>query len=57
VDSIAARDRQDSARKASPLVIPSDAVVIDSSEMTLDEVVVAALGSLADLGLSRARGV
>ena len=57
VDSIAARDRQDSARKASPLVIPLDAVVIDSSEMTLDEVVVAALGSLADLGLSRARGV
>jgi cytidylate kinase len=57
VDSIAARDRQDSARKTSPLVIPLDAVVIDSSEMTLDAVVAAALGSLADLGLARARGV
>ena len=57
VDSIAARDRQDSARKASPLVIPLDAVVIDSSEMTLDAVVAAALGSLADLGLAGARGV
>jgi cytidylate kinase len=57
VDSIAARDRQDSARKASPLVIPLDAVVIDSSEMTLDAVVAAALASLADLGLAGARGV
>jgi cytidylate kinase len=57
VDSIAARDRQDSARKASPLLIPRDAVVIDSSEMTLDSVVATALGCLADKGLAVARGV
>jgi cytidylate kinase len=55
VDSIAARDRQDSARKASPLVIPRDAVVIDSSEMTLEEVVVASLGCLAAKGLVAAQ--
>jgi cytidylate kinase len=38
-DSIAKRDRIDSSRKASPLVIPEDAVVVDSSEMGVDEVV------------------
>ncbi|MCB1203163.1 MAG: (d)CMP kinase [Verrucomicrobiae bacterium] len=39
VDSIAQRDRIDSSRKASPLVIPDDAMVIDSSELGIDEVV------------------
>lgn len=38
-DSIAARDKTDSNRKASPLVIPEDAIVVDSSEMTVEEVV------------------
>jgi cytidylate kinase len=38
-DSIAKRDKIDSSRKASPLVIPEDAVVVDSSEMGVDEVV------------------
>lgn len=38
-DSIASRDRIDSSRKASPLVIPDDAVVVDSSELGIDEVV------------------
>lgn len=38
-DSIAQRDRIDSNRKASPLVIPDDAVVVDSSEMGIDAVV------------------
>jgi cytidylate kinase len=57
VDSVAVRDRQDSARKASPLVIPQDAVVIDSSEMTLDEVVAASLGCLAEKGLVVAQGI
>jgi len=38
-DSVAERDRIDSSRKASPLVIPSDAVVVDSSDLTVEEVV------------------
>lgn len=38
-DSIAARDKIDSSRKASPLVIPDDAQVVDSSELGIDEVV------------------
>lgn len=38
-DSIARRDRIDSSRKASPLVIPEDALVIDSSDLSAEEVV------------------
>lgn len=38
-DSIARRDRIDSSRKASPLVIPDDAVVVDSSDLGVAEVV------------------
>jgi cytidylate kinase len=38
-DSIAARDKMDSSRKASPLVIPKDATVVDSSHLTVEEVV------------------
>ncbi len=38
-DSIADRDKKDSSRKASPLVIPKDATVVDSSDLTADEVV------------------
>ena len=38
-DSIAARDKMDSSRKASPLVIPKDATVVDSSHLTIEEVV------------------
>jgi len=38
-DFLAERDRADSTRKSSPLVIPGDACVIDSSELTVDEVV------------------
>ena len=38
-DSVADRDRKDSTRASSPLVIPDDAVVIDSSELSVDEVV------------------
>ena len=33
------RDRLDSSRTASPLMVADDAVVIDTSEMTLDQVV------------------
>lgn len=38
-DSIADRDKTDSNRKASPLVVPGDAIVVDSSDMSAEEVV------------------
>jgi cytidylate kinase len=38
-DSIAERDRLDSSRKASPLACPTGAVSIDSTHLTLQEVV------------------
>lgn len=38
-DSIAERDRIDSSRKASPLTCPTGAIDIDSTYLTLDEVV------------------
>ncbi len=50
VDEVASRDRRDSARKTSPLVIPEGAAVIDSSEMDIEEVVQAALEVLRERG-------
>ena len=38
-DEITARDRADSVRRASPLIIAEDALVIDSSNLTIDGVV------------------
>jgi cytidylate kinase len=38
-DKIAARDQADSSRRGSPLVIAKDAEVIDSSNLTIEEVV------------------
>jgi cytidylate kinase len=38
-EKLAARDLADSTRKASPLKPADDAVVIDTGEMTIDEVV------------------
>lgn len=46
LDPIAARDRQDSSRHASPLVIAEDAHVIDSSHLTVDGVVGEIIGRL-----------
>lgn len=46
-NDLLARDRQDSERETSPLKVPEDAIVIDSSSLTVDEVVqsiVAAIG-------------
>jgi len=51
-DSISERDRQDSTRKASPLVAVEDAVVVDSSDLNLEEVVEQVLASLRHQGLS-----
>jgi CMP/dCMP kinase len=39
LDEIAARDRVDSSRPTSPLVVADDAHVIDTSNLTIDEVV------------------
>jgi len=38
-DAIAERDRKDSSRKASPLLVAEDALVIDSSDLSAAEVV------------------
>ncbi len=38
-DSIVERDRLDSSRKASPLIVPAGAIDIDSTHLTLEQVV------------------
>jgi len=50
-DEIAARDRADSLRRASPLIIAEDALVIDSSNLTIDGVVGEIIGRLKNKGL------
>ena len=50
-DQVAERDRMDTTRKASPLVIPEGATVIDNSHLTLDQAVEAVLTSLKTKGL------
>ncbi len=45
-DQVAERDRLDSTRKASPLVVPEGAVVIDNSHLTLEGAVQAVLDRL-----------
>ena len=50
-DEIAARDRADSSRRASPLIIAEDAHVIDSSNLTIDGVVGEIVGRLKMKGL------
>lgn len=50
VDEVASRDRRDAARATSPLVVADGAIVIDSSELSINQVVEAALAAL------RARG-
>ena len=46
-DQVAERDRLDSTRKTSPLVIPAGAAVIDNSHLTLPQAVDAVLAVLA----------
>ena len=50
-DEIVARDRQDTSRKASPLIIAEDAHVIDSSHLTIDGVVGEIVGRLKLKGM------
>jgi CMP/dCMP kinase len=52
-DSVGERDKLDSTRKTSPLVIAQDAIVIDSSNLTLDEVVDAVLREIASRGAAK----
>ena len=52
IDDPTARDKEDSKRKSSPLVIAEGAVVIDSSEMDIEQVVLAALTVLRERGAS-----
>jgi len=55
-DQVAERDRIDSTRKASPLVVPEGAEVIDNSYLTLDEAVERVVASLRARGLDAALG-
>lgn len=50
-DTVAERDRQDSSRTNSPLVISGDANVIDSSYLTIDQVVSTITSRLQAQGL------
>jgi cytidylate kinase len=50
-DEIALRDRADSSRPLSPLVIAKDAYVIDTSHLTIDGVVSQIIARLKQLGL------
>jgi cytidylate kinase len=50
-DQIAVRDRADSSRRNSPLIIADDALVIDSSNLTIEGVVGEIIGRLKLKGL------
>jgi len=50
-DEIALRDRADSLRSVSPLVIAKDAHVIDTSHLTIQQVISEIVGILAKVGL------
>jgi cytidylate kinase len=56
-DTIASRDRQDSSRRMSPLVIAEDAHVVDSSHLTIDGVVGEIIGRLKLKGLVLPAGI
>lgn len=52
-DAVRERDRIDSTRKTAPLIAAADAVIIDSSHLTLDEVVTRVMNELQTRGLIR----
>ena len=56
-DRIEARDRQDSSRPMSPLIIAEDAHVVDSSHLTIDGVVGEIIGRLKLKGLALPEGI
>lgn len=49
-DALAERDKKDSERKVSPLKVADGALVIDSSDMTVEQVVHATISALAERG-------
>ena len=51
VDEVSKRDAEDSKRKTSPLIVAEGAAVIDSSDMTIEEVVKKSLELLRAKGL------
>jgi CMP/dCMP kinase len=51
-DNLAHRDRADSSRRSSPLVIADDAEVIDSSSLSIAGVIDEVLGKLSEKGLA-----
>ena len=53
-DSVRERDRMDTTRKNAPLMAATDAVVIDSSDLTLQEVVDKVMETLRARGLQAA---
>ncbi len=55
-DSVLERDKQDSSRETAPLRQAEDAAVIDSSDLTLGEVVGKVLRLLKEKGLAAASG-
>lgn len=55
-DAIAERDRMDSSRTVAPLAAAADAVRIDTSHLTAEEVTARILAMLADRGLGPAGG-
>ena len=54
-DEIAIRDRVDSSRAVSPLVVAKDAHVIDTSHLTIQEVINEIVGVLKKMGLRSQR--
>jgi cytidylate kinase len=54
-DEIAIRDRVDSSRAVSPLVIAKDAHVIDTSHLTIEQVIGEIVGVLEKMGLRTRR--
>lgn len=51
-DAVGERDRIDSTRKTAPLVAAADAVVIDSSHLTLEQVIARVMDELRRRGLA-----
>lgn len=53
LEAIQERDARDSSRSVSPLVAAEDAVIIDSTALSIDEVLAAVLALVAERGLAR----
>jgi cytidylate kinase len=54
LNDIRARDERDSHRSAAPLRMADDAVLLDTSNMTIDQAVAAAIAIVADQPFSSA---